>query len=1641
MSTYEIGAFSEQQLLDLGNNGSNIGYGDTFTMPSSTDTLIIVWDNDNYLSGDSYNNENSNDSYGQNATVTTNGVVQTDGNQIYAESYHWVWGSDGNWYIMIEIEAEGDGQDYFSFYGDVPPEGTVLTVNCGGNVTCDWINYGNLQDPNNITPPLAVEDLLAIGETETGNLNILGNDVDLDGGAITVTDIAGGAVGTPFEVTSPEGYAAMVTVEADGSMTVVPGPMFVMLTDGETTTVSFDYTITDDDGLTSTATVTIEVNGELTLEALDDAIVVSESETAGDIEGNVLDNDSVDGVAYDGEVTAVNDVEANVGAWVEGSNGGRMTIDANGNFDFDAQGDFDSLKDGQSAETTFTYQISEHGTIVPQHNILFVFDVSNSTVGTDGQNGFVGTGVGDVNNDGRADTVLDAQIVAAKAVIQDLIDKGIDPANVNIGLVTFSGVDTSGGSSYNNATVDAATVGTFSLDDANLMSSLDGILSGSWTNYEAGLDEAGNWFDANADEGEENVMYFLSDGRPITGVDQYGNYVEQSAADYADELAGIESYGTSVHAIGVGANASLEALDGIDNTGGAVRVMDAGEMTAEILSSHEYVAAVDTATVTVTVNGVTDYYAISDAISVHEDEAGGDADLLESGEASVLVNDLEETDAYNGAVEGVNGDAANIGAAVVGDNGGLLTINADGTVDFDANGEFDGLRDGEIAVTTFTYEIEDGETATVTVTVNGDTDYTAVNDTMSVSEDETAGDADLLDGGAASVLANDLDEADAYTGDVLGVDGDAANVGIAVAGSNGGLLTINADGSVDFDANGEFDHLRDDEAEVTVFTYEIAEGEMASVTVTVNGDTDYYALDDAMTVTEDEIAGDADLLESGEASVLANDLEETDAYDGDVLAVNGAAAGVAMAVAGDNGGLLTINADGTVDFDANGDFDAMRDGEVETTTFTYEIAEGETASVTVTVLGDTDYTAVNDTMTVTEDETAGDADLLDGGAASVLANDLDEADAYTGDVLAVNGDAANVAMVVAGSNGGKLTINADGTVDFDANGDFDGLRDDEIAQTEFTYQIEDGEMATVVVTVNGDTDYYAVNDTMTVNADEAAGDADVLDGGAASVLANDLDEADAYTGAVLSVNADAANVGAAVAGSNGGMLTIAADGTVDFDANGDFSHLIDGQSDTTTFTYAIEDGKTASVIVTVNGMTVRDANDDLITVFASEGLGDTELTDAGEDTILRNDIQNGAEYMGTVATVNGTVTNVNVLTAGDNGGFAKILADGTIDFDAAGDFDSLLEGEEAFTSFTYTIQGGEEATVTVKVIGETEREAVDDMITVSESETSGDVDGDVLLNDTQEGGAYSGDVLMVEGDAMNVGTAIVGSNGGLLTLNANGSFDFDANDEFDFLNLNQTATTTFTYGIEGGETATLTVNVEGEDDDTGGPTGPAINLAIMMQSDLTMDALGTINPPVALGWADYDGDGNTGPASPYQNEQIDLAFGMIEDFIPEAFAEASLAGITLNISLISFDGDETVVSPYTIVTAGDDVHAKLDAKVAADNSGDFGSAFDNAGLFFDDVANAGDTNAVFFIGNGNQTNSWVTQKADLVADHGVTVDTYYTDFVLDPTDTGLLNLSAMDDQGTADSVFNDATVPGSFPFGTLQEALSITDFI
>lgn len=90
------------------------------------------------------------------------------------------------------------------------------------------------------------------------------------------------------------------------------------------------------------------------------------------------------------------------------------------------------------------------------------------------------------------------------------------------------------------------------------------------------------------------------------------------------------------------------------------------------------------------------------------------------------------------------------------------------------------------------------------------------------------------------------------------------------------------------------------------------------------------------------------------------------------------------------------------------------------------------------------------------------------------------------------------------------------------------------------------------------------------------------------------------------------------------------------------------------------------------------------------------------------------------------------------------------------------------------------------------------------------ISGNVLTNDTN--GATT--VIAVNGQAGAVGTQILLPSGALLTLNANGTYSYDPNGAFLLVGAasgaaNTQATDTFTYRVNGGDTATVTVTITG----------------------------------------------------------------------------------------------------------------------------------------------------------------------------------------------------------------------------------------
>ncbi len=623
----------------------------------------------------------------------------------------------------------------------------------------------------------------------------------------------------------------------------------------------------------------------------------------------------------------------------------------------------------------------------------------------------------------------------------------------------------------------------------------------------------------------------------------------------------------------------------------------------------------DTATVTITVTNTNDApMPAADSFTVAE---AGTATTLDGGSATVLNNDTDP-DADNLAVNTT---------PVSGPSNGALTLNADGTFSYTHNGS-------ETTSDSFTYEVcDDGSpvlcaNATVTITITPVNDPpTAVADAITVAED---GVATTLASGQASVLANDSD-----------AENDTLTVTTTpVSGPTFGSLTLNADGTFSYDHDGT-ENFADS------FTYEVCDNGAPSqcanavVTITITPVNDPPVVNaDAITVLED---GVATTLTSGQASVLANDSDP-----------EGPLTVTTTPVSGPTFGSLTLNADGTFSYDHDGT-------ENFADSFTYEACDNgapalcANAVVTITITPVNDPpTAVADAISVLED---GVATTLTSGQASVLANDSDAEN----DTLTVT------TTPVSGPTFGSLTLNADGTFSYDHDGT-------ENFVDSFTYEVCDNGApsqcanATVTITIT------PVNDPPVANADSISvnegATATTLDGGAASVLANDTDP----ESGILTVNTTP------VVDVSNGTLTLNADGTFSYTHNG-------GASSADSFTYEVCDNGAPSLCDTATvSITITPIPDDV----AYDAIGNTELVVGGATPL----------HLVSIAAADGVLVNDPTLTVTSIAATATAMG-GTIDFDDSGDGSFSYVPPVGFTgtdTFDYTVNGGLMATITFTVV-------------------------------------------------------------------------------------------------------------------------------------------------------------------------------------------------------------------------------------------------------------------------------------------------------------------------------------------------------
>jgi VCBS repeat-containing protein len=313
-----------------------------------------------------------------------------------------------------------------------------------------------------------------------------------------------------------------------------------------------------------------------------------------------------------------------------------------------------------------------------------------------------------------------------------------------------------------------------------------------------------------------------------------------------------------------------------------------------------------------------------------------------------------------------------------------------------AAGDFDGDADPDLAITrpSFGY---------ISVLLNTTNRPPATADDAYATDEDTT-----LNVGAPGVLENDSDP-----------DGDTQAPSIE-SGPSHGSLVLNGDGSFEYTPHGNY-HGTDS------FTYTASDGQRKSAPATVA--IEVTAVNDAPRATADSYATDEDTtLNVDVPGVLGND---SDPEGSELRARDGS---------GPAHGALTIEADGRVTYTPEQDF-------YGTDSFTYKTwdgaAESETATVTIEVrpVNDAGPAASADSYATDEDTP------LDVHAPGVLENDSD-----------VDRDVMTAALGAGGPEHGTLELNADGSLTYTPERDYNGT-------DSFTYEASDGDLHSEPATV------------------------------------------------------------------------------------------------------------------------------------------------------------------------------------------------------------------------------------------------------------------------------------------------------------------------------------------------------------------------------------------------------------------------------------------------------------------------------------------------------------------------------------------------------------------------------------------------
>ncbi|WP_108945281.1 retention module-containing protein [Shewanella halifaxensis] len=1378
-------------------------------------------------------------------TIATGNVLENDtdiDNDLSVDSFE----VNGNTYVAgTSVTLEGgslvinqDGSYTFTPNDDWNGTVPVITYITNTNETATLaLEVTAVNDE-----PVAADDNFSVNEGSMVSGNMITHDdgdgvVDNDGGDganLSITHING----QPLSF-NPDGWSNPIPV-ANGTMRVKADGSFEFSHDGSDPTQtdpSFTYTLsdgTDSDVGTVSFDVTA-VNDEPV--AADDNFSVNEGSM---VSGNMITHDDGDGVVdNDGgdganlSITHINGqpLSFNPDGWsnpIPVANG-TVRVKADGSFEFSHDG-----SDPTQTDPSFTYTLSD---------------------GTDSDVGTVSFDVTAVNDEPVAAddnfSVNEGSMVSGNMITHDdgdgVVDNdGGDGANLSITHIngqplSFNPDGWSNPIPVANGTVRVKADGSFEFShDGSDPTQTDPSFTYTLSD---GTD---------SDVGTVSFDVTAVNDEPVAADDNFnvneGSMVSGNMITHDDGDGVVDNDG------GDGANLSITHINGqplsfnpdgwsnpIPVANGTVRVKADGSFEF----SHDGSDPTQTDpsfTYTLSDGTDSDVGTVSFDVTAVNDEPVAADDNFSVNEGSMVSGNMITHDDGDGVVDNDGGDGANLSITHI--NGQPLSFNPDGwsnpipvangTVRVKADGSFEFSHDGSDPTQTdpsFTYTLSDGTDSDVgTVSF----DVTAVNDEPVAADDNFS----VNEG---SMVSGNMITHDDGDGVVDNDGGDGAN--LSITHINGQPLSFNPDGwsnpipvangtvRVKADGSFEFSHDGSDPTQIDPsFTYTLSDGtdsDVGTVSFDVNPIDDTAPIEPTVTILDDN------------AVIGANEYVNDGWLNADEIASGGSGVQIQVNVDHaelDDGGFVTLtisngNLVSTVTLSLNDDGDLVVNGSSSTASsnFAYDNGvitwsentpnEGQEVSVSATQTDEAgnSSTSGNDTAAVT---TVNAVDDAQGTSFSASASSADNWGTENGTqvnplftISARNADGSIGSVNYQLSDNNKLGVSGNPRSDNSSG----------VGQIQFDSST--GQSEAIIFSFNGLCN-EATFDVSNMFYDEAGGEQGVWKA--------------YYQGQLVAMDTFKTE------GSNSGTFSI------------NTGNLV---FDTLVFeaTYTVDEasgialgGDSSDYYLTSIEVSGPALGGDALVVNEGESLSAT----AAEGLLANDSDQQGHDFA--ITSVNGTdfgqSSSVNITFA--NGATITVNADGSYTFNTNGAYDHLSQGELETLEFNYTITDEhgamDTATVTINIVGTNDAPiAVGNNYEVNEGAS---ITGNLITDDS--GGGVDSDA---ESNTLTIthinGLAVDFSNGNATIAIASGSLTISPDGTFIYIHDgSEPVPTEFTYTISDGnkasDTATVTLNVNGVNDDPNAVANSYnVNEGSSAQGNLITDNTGD--------GIDYDADGDT----------------------------------------------------------------------------------------------------------------------------------------------------------------------------------------